>query len=70
MKRRDGPFNILERINNNAYKIDLQGKYSVNSSFNVSDLAPLHEDHLDLRTNPFKGEEDDAIKEETTLGTS
>ena len=26
MKRRDGPFNVLERINNNAYKINLQGR--------------------------------------------
>lgn len=39
----------------------------MNSSINVSDLAPLHEDHLDLRKNPFKVEEDDAIQEKPTL---
>ena len=61
MKRRDGPFNVLERINNNAYKIDLQGKYFVSSSFNVSDLAPFHAYHLGLRINPFKEGGDDAI---------
>ncbi|CAG7870317.1 unnamed protein product, partial [Brassica rapa] len=59
MPRTDGPFTVLERINNNAYKIDLQGKYSINSTFNVADLIPFRADDLDLRTNPFKGGGDD-----------
>ena len=34
--RGDGPFQILERINDNAYKVDLPGEYNVNASFNVA----------------------------------
>ena len=34
--RADGPFKVLERYNNNAYKIDLpRDKYSVGDIFNV-----------------------------------
>jgi hypothetical protein len=35
----DGPFQVFERINDNAYKIDLPGKYGVNATFNVADLT-------------------------------
>jgi hypothetical protein len=37
--RGDGPFQILERINNNAYKVDLLGECSVSVTFNVSNLT-------------------------------
>ena len=36
--RGDGPFQILENINDNAYKVDLPGEYKVSATFNVSDL--------------------------------
>ncbi|KAL4296936.1 hypothetical protein GQ457_12G014780 [Hibiscus cannabinus] len=48
--RGDGPFQILEKINDNAYKIDLPEKYNVSATFNVSDLT-LYEPGPDLRTN-------------------
>ncbi|XP_068466680.1 uncharacterized protein [Phaseolus vulgaris] len=35
--RGDGPFQVLEKINDNAYKIDLPSKYNVSNTFNVSD---------------------------------
>ena len=38
LPRGDGPFQILERINDNAYKLDLPGEYNVSASFNVADL--------------------------------
>ena len=38
MPRADGPFEVLERINDNAYKVDLPGDYGVSSTFNVADL--------------------------------
>ena len=31
----DGPFQILRKIHDNAYQLDLQGKYDIYSSFNV-----------------------------------
>ena len=53
--RGDDPFQVLERINDNAYKIDLPGEYNVSATFNVSDLSPFDFDAgADLRTNPFE----------------
>ena len=47
MPRADGPFEVLERINDNAYKVNLPGEYGVSASFNVGDLSPYEEDdHL------------------------
>nr|GEV24945.1 hypothetical protein [Tanacetum cinerariifolium] len=33
--RGDGPFRVLKKINNNAYKIELPGHYNVSATFNV-----------------------------------
>jgi len=41
LPRGDGPFQILKRINNNDYKLDLPSSYNVSNSFNVSDLSPF-----------------------------
>jgi len=49
----DGPFQILEKINDNAYKVDLSGEYNVSATFNVSDLSP-YDAGDDSRLNPFK----------------
>ena len=42
--RGDGPFQVLQKINDNAYKIDLPSKYNVSSTFNMSDLFPFTAD--------------------------
>jgi hypothetical protein len=34
-------FQVLERINDNAYKLDLLGEYNVSATFNVTDLTPF-----------------------------
>jgi hypothetical protein len=52
MPRRDGPYQIIERINDNAYKVDLPGEYGVSATFNVSDLSSFDVGD-DLRSNPF-----------------
>ena len=58
--RGDGPFQVLERINDNAYKIELPGEYNVSTTFNVSDLTFFDADgEADLRTNPFEEGESD-----------
>ncbi|XP_054793748.1 uncharacterized protein LOC129299307, partial [Prosopis cineraria] len=37
--RADGPFKIVQKINNNAYKVELPGSYGVSATFNVTDLS-------------------------------
>ncbi|KAF8102719.1 hypothetical protein N665_0196s0014 [Sinapis alba] len=64
MLRIDGPFEIIKKISNNASKLDLQGKYDVSNSFNVTDLIPFVADEPDLRTNPFQEGGDDMVMEQ------
>ncbi|GKV49085.1 hypothetical protein SLEP1_g55854 [Rubroshorea leprosula] len=63
--RGDGPFQLIARINDNTYKLELPGEYNVSATFNVSDLSPFDVGD-DLRTNPFEergndGNQDDSI---------
>ena len=51
--RGDGPFQIFEKINDNAYKVDLPGEFNVSASFNVADLSPFDVGD-DSRSNPFE----------------
>jgi len=58
----------LERINNNAYRLDLPEEYGVGNTFNIIDLVPFagiansdDEGSVDLRTNPLQEGGDDAI---------
>ena len=63
--RGDGPFQVLERINDNAYKIDLPGEYSVSATFNVADLT-LFDTNIDSRLNPFEERGDDVDQPKNT----
>jgi hypothetical protein len=47
--RGDGPFQILEKINDNACKVDLPGEYNVSATFNVSDLSPYDVGDVTIR---------------------
>jgi hypothetical protein len=60
MPRGDGPYQIIERINDNAYKVDLPGEYGVSDTFNISNLF-LFDVGDDSRLNPFEEKRDDAI---------
>jgi hypothetical protein len=62
--RGDDPFQILERINDNAYKVDLLGEYGVSATFNVSNLT-LFDVGDDSRWNPFKERGDDEDQDDT-----
>ena len=53
LPRGDGPFLVLERINDNAYKLDFPGIYNVSATFKVIDLSPF-EVGDDFKTNPFR----------------
>jgi hypothetical protein len=55
MPQGDGPFQIIERIIDNAYKVDLPGE----STFNVTALS-LFNIGDDSRSNPFEERGDDA----------
>ncbi|WZY99291.1 hypothetical protein YC2023_071620 [Brassica napus] len=68
MPRIDGPFEVTKRINDNAYKLDLQGKYDISDSFNVTDLIPFVAEEPDLRTNPFQEGGDDVIMDQLANG--
>jgi len=58
----DGPFEILEKIGSNAYKVDLPREYGVLATFNVSDLSRYYDESEDipsLRSNSHQAGEDD-----------
>jgi translation initiation factor IF-1 len=52
MFRSDGPFKILEKINDNAYKLELPPEFGISPTFNISDLRPyfIEEDEVPSRT--------------------
>src|SRR3954466_14512804 len=56
MPRADGPFKVLEKINDNAYKLELPADSGVSPTFNIADLKPYlgeeeGEDDEDINTN-------------------
>jgi hypothetical protein len=61
MPRAAGPFKVLEKINDNAYKPELPPEFGVSPTFNVSDLKPYfgEEDELESRITPIQEGEDD-----------
>jgi len=59
--RADGPFEVLERVNENAYKVNLPEDYGFSATFNMADLSPYHEDdHFSnlSENSPQQGEND------------
>jgi hypothetical protein len=59
--RADGPFKVIEKINENAYKLNLSAYFGVGPTFNITDLKPYlgEEDELQSRmTQMQEGEED------------
>jgi len=61
MPRVDGPFQVVEKVNDNVCKVDLLGEYNVSTTFNAKDLSPYLKDvdDSDLRTNNIQPEGDD-----------
>jgi hypothetical protein len=60
MLRRDESFQILEKINDNAYKVELLSEYSIGVTYNVSDLSLLDVGD-DSRKESFEKKGNDAI---------
>jgi hypothetical protein len=61
MPRADGSFKVLERINDNAYKLDLHVDFGVSPIFNITDLKPYlgEDDELESRMTQMQEREDD-----------
>jgi hypothetical protein len=61
MSRADSPFKILEKINDNAYKLELPPEFGVTPTFNILDLQPYlgEEDEVLLRTTSIQDGKDD-----------
>ena len=55
LPRGDEPFQVLEHINDNAYKLNFLGEHNVSAIFNVTNLSFFYVGG-DLRTNPFQEE--------------
>ena len=55
MPRADGPFKVLEKINDNAYKLELHADFGVSPTFNIADLKPYlgEEGELPSRMTSF-----------------
>ena len=61
---------MLERINDNVYKLELSAYFRVSPTFNIADLKPYlgNEDELESRTTQMQeGENDEDIN---TIDTS
>ena len=62
MARGDDPHKIVQKVGDNAYKIELPDEMNIFTTFNVGDLTPYTEDkdegREDLRANPLQWEVD------------
>jgi hypothetical protein len=64
ISRAAGPFKILAKINDNAYKLELSPEFGVRPNFNILDLRPYlgEEDEISSRTMSVQeGDDDDDI---------
>ena len=59
MTRGNGPYKVVQKVEENAYRIELLGDIQVSTTFNVGNLTPYLEDDEehdeDLRTNYLQG---------------
>jgi hypothetical protein len=72
MSHATGPFKILAKVNDNAYKLELPPEFGVSPSFNILDLRPYfrEEDEMPSRTTSMQeGEDDEDINTLTTIIT-
>jgi hypothetical protein len=61
MVRADGSFKVLEKINENAYKLDLPIDFGVSPTSNIADLKPYlgEDDELESRMTQIQEGQDD-----------
>ena len=63
MLRAKGQLEVLERVNENAYKVDLPGDNSILATFNMTDLSPYLQDNClaNLRMKSSQQGEDNEV---------
>ena len=59
MPRGDGPFQVIKRINDNAYELDMPNTYLGSNSFNVTYLNPFDAGFPNSWTNSLQSGEYD-----------
>lgn len=73
MPRVDGPFKVLEKINDNAYNLDLPADFGVSPTFNIAGLKPYlgEDDELPPRTTSIQegGDDEDIFSTVTPIAT-
>jgi hypothetical protein len=58
-----GPYQILQKINDNAYRVDLPAEMAISPTFNVADIFEYHPPNespsnlANSRSNSFQAEE-------------
>jgi len=66
MPRGDSPFQVIKRINDNAYELDMPDTYLGSHSFNISDLTPFSTGLPNSWTNSLSLGEHDVDQGERT----
>jgi hypothetical protein len=61
MNRVEGPFKLLDKINDNTYRLELPTDFGISPAFNISDLRPYlgEEDEIPSRMTTIQEGEDD-----------
>jgi hypothetical protein len=67
LPRADGPFKVLEKINNNAYRLDLPTDFGVSPTFNIADLKPYMGEEVELESRTTQMQEGRIMKTSTLL---
>jgi len=58
MAEGDAPYRVIQKVGENAYKIELPRDMHISTTFNIRDLTLyLEDDDEDLRANPLQGGE-------------
>jgi hypothetical protein len=72
MSHVNGPFKILEKINNNTYKLELPPEFGVSPTFNISDLWSYlgEENEILLRVTSIQEGGDEDITTSDTITPS
>jgi hypothetical protein len=68
--RAAGPFKIIEKINDNAYKLELPPEFEVSPIFNIVDLKPYLEEKNKLASRTTSLQEGKNEKDITPLDTN